>query len=78
MHNLVCKLQPDSSAQSGLQTGSCVSANAQTITDRVCEFITEAKLETSKLQGIGTDGAAAMIGCRNGVVTHLKNPVPRR
>ena len=73
---IVDLLQPDSSAQSGLQTGSCVSANAQTITDRVCEFITEAKLEKSKLRGIGTDGASTMIGCRNGVVTRLKNLVP--
>ena len=38
-------LQPNSSAQSGLQTGSCISANAQTIIDRVGEFIIEAKLE---------------------------------
>ena len=53
-----------------------ISANAQTITDRVCEFMTEAKLEISKLRGIGTDGASTMIGCRNGVVTRLKSLAP--
>ena len=38
--------------------------------------MTEAKLEISKLKGIGTDGASTMIGCKNGVVTHLKSLVP--
>ena len=54
----------------------CISANAQTITDRVCEFMTEAELDMSKLRGIGTDGASTMIGCKNGVVTRLKSLVP--
>lgn len=70
-------LLPNSSAQSGLETNSCITAIAcYRITDRVCEFMTEAKLEISKLQGIGTDGASTVIGCKNWVVTHFKNLVP--
>ena len=45
-------LQPESS---GLES---ISANAQTITDHVCEFVTEAKLEISKIRGIETDGVS--------------------
>ena len=61
------------SVSTGLES---ISANAQTNTDRVCEFMTEAKLEISKLRGIVTDGASTMIGCKNGVVTRLKSLVP--
>ena len=53
-----------------------VSANAETITDHVRKFMGEAELDLSKLRGIGTDGASTMIGCRNGVVTRLKNLTP--
>ena len=38
--------------------------------------MTEARLANSNLQGIGTDGASTMIGCKNGVVTRFKNLVP--
>ena len=38
---------------------SCRSVCA---TRRICEFTTEAKLDRTRLRGIGTDGAATMIG----------------
>ena len=49
---------------------------ASTITHRIREFITEAELDTTKLRGIGTDGAATMTGCHNGVVARLKETTP--
>ena len=49
---------------------------ASTITHRICEFITEAELDTTKLRGIGTDGAATMTGCHDGVVARLKETTP--
>ena len=55
---------------------TCISMCASTITRRVCEFITDAQLDTTKLRGIGTDGASTMIGCRNGVVSRLKETTP--
>ena len=57
-------------------TNVCISVCASTVTKRVQEFIAEAELDTSKMRGIGTDGAATMIGCRNGVVTRLKQVTP--
>ena len=55
---------------------TCISADAQTITYRVCEFISETKIDIFKMRGIGTDGASTMIGCNNGMVTHLKRLAP--
>ena len=69
-------LQPDHDGQSESGMATCISANAQTITNRVCEFISEAKVDISKMRGIGTDGAATMIGCNNGVVARLKRLAP--
>lgn len=63
-------LQPEST---GLES---ISGNAQTITDRVCVFLTNAKLEISKLRDIGIDGASTMIVCWNGVVTCRKSLPP--
>ena len=47
-----------------------------TITQKICEFISEAQLDTTKLRGIRTDGASTMIGCHNGVVACLKESTP--
>ena len=55
---------------------SCISVCASTITRRICEFTTEAELDRTRLRGIGTDGAATMIGRRSGVVTRLKETTP--
>ena len=49
-----------------------VHAGAETITSRVCAFVEQASLDMSKLRGIGTDGAATMLGCCTGVVTRLQ------
>lgn len=43
-------------------------AGAQTITSRVCGYIEQ---DLAKLFGIGTDGAATMVGSRTGVATQL-------
>ena len=56
---------------------TCISVCAITVRERIlCEFIFEAELDTTKLRGIGTDEAATMIGCHNGVVAHLKESTP--
>ena len=52
---------------------TCISVSAST---RVEEFISGAEIDPSKVRGIGTDGAATMIGCHNGVVTRLKQITP--
>lgn len=50
-----------------------VSAGAETITSRVCDYIEQAaSVDMTKLRGIGTDGAATMVGCHTGVVTRLQ------
>ncbi len=61
-------LKPEVGAASDSEQDICISVNASTITKRVKEFIAEADLDPTKIRGIGTDGAATMIGCRNGVV----------
>lgn len=38
-----------------------ISVCASTVRERICEFISEAQLDTTKLRGIGTDGAATVI-----------------
>ena len=58
------------------QGSSCVSLCASTITSRIHEFVEDAQIDMTKLRGIGTDGAATMTGCRNGVVTRLKETTP--
>ena len=55
---------------------TCISVSASTITKRDEEFITSVEIDPSKVRGIGTDGAATMIGCQNGVVKHLKQITP--
>ena len=55
---------------------ACVSLCAQTITNRVCEYTTFAGLDMAKMRGIGTDGAATMVGHHRGVVTRLKAITP--
>ena len=55
---------------------SCISVGASTITKRITEFNTKARLDMAKLRGIGTDGAATMTGCRTGVVVRPKEMNP--
>ena len=68
-------LQPEIDGSSSNDT-TCVSVCASVITARVQEFIDKAQIDVSKLRGIGTDGAATMIGCHSGVVTRLKEIAP--
>ena len=53
-----------------------ISVYAQTITNRVCEYVTSFELDMAKMRGISTNGASTMISCRNGVVTQLKAITP--
>ena len=55
-----------------------ISVYAQTITNRVCEYVASFELDMAKMRGIGTNGASTMImiSCRNGVVTQLKAITP--
>ena len=49
-----------------------VSATAQSIFDKLNEFIEERDLDWTKCKSVTTDGAAAMQGCKNGVVQKKK------
>ena len=70
-------LQPEvKNTESSTDMDTCISIGARTITNRVCEFTTGAGLDMRKMRGIGTDGAATMAGCRNGVVARLKRITP--
>ena len=73
---IVDLLQCDSNTQFGAEAGSCISSNVQTITDRVCKFMAEAKLKKSKLRDIGTEYASTTIACNNRIATHLKSLEP--
>ena len=53
-----------------------ITLSAETITKRIIEYTDGAQLDMTKLKGIGTDGAATMIGVCNGVVTRLKAVSP--
>ena len=66
-------LRPDSGAEN---LDACISVGARTITPRILDYTKEAGLDMSKLRGVGTDGAATMIGCKTGVVTRLKEITP--
>ena len=69
-------LQPEINPEDNAEATQNIGLNAETITKRVIEFITQAELDLKKLRGIGTDGAATMVGCRTGVVTRLKAIAP--
>ena len=56
--------------------GTSISVGANTITKRITEYVEEVGLDMAKTRGIGTDGAATMTGCRNGVVARLKQTTP--
>ena len=56
--------------------GTSISVGANTITKRITEYVEEVGLDMAKMRGIGTDGAATMTGCRNGVVARLKQTTP--
>ena len=55
---------------------TCISVGAQTICSRIQEFVADKGLDMTKMRGIGTDGAATMIGRYTGVVTRLKAITP--
>ena len=74
-------LQPEVSStntesSTDMDQDTCISVGATTITNRVCEFTDEAGLDMRKMRGIGTDGAATMAGCHDGVVARLKRITP--
>ncbi len=49
------------------------SVTADALTRKIMEFAEENNLDIKKqLAGFGSDGAAVMVGCRNGVATQLK------
>ena len=49
-----------------------ISVGASTIIKKIFEYTEKAGLDMDKLRGVGTDGAATMLGCRTGVVVRLK------
>ena len=53
-----------------------VSATAQSIFDKLHEFIVEHDLDWTKCKSVTTDGAAAMRGRKNGVVQKIKKVSP--
>ena len=64
-------LQPESTDQD-----VCISMSAEVITSRIQDYAVQVELDMSKMRGIGTDGAATMIGKHNVVVTRLKAITP--
>ena len=50
---------------------------ANTIVTAILEFLQENDLEMRVVTGLGTDGAATMLGCREGVAVQLKRHNPR-
>ena len=64
-------LQPESTDQD-----VCIRMSAEVITSRIQDYAVQVELDMSKMRGIGTDGAATMIGTHNGVVTRLKAITP--
>ena len=52
-------------------TESVVSLNADVISKCVTDYIEQNQLDYGKLRGIGTDGAAVMIGSKNGAVKKI-------
>ena len=75
---IVDALEPEIEAVSEAEGDrqACVRLGAETITNRVREFSQKADLDLNKVRGIGTDGAATMVECRNGVVKRLKVHCP--
>jgi hypothetical protein len=57
-------LQPEIRASTSETSADTISLCAQTITNRVCEYVASAELDMEKMRGIG---ASTMMGCRNGV-----------
>ncbi len=58
------------------ESNPSISLSAETIANRVFEYIESAGLDITRMRGIGTDGASAMIECHNGVVKRLKSIAP--
>lgn len=56
------------------ETSVNVSVCADTITNRIHEFIEETQIDVMKISC--TDGASAMVGHHNGVVAQLKQSTP--
>ena len=54
----------------------CSRMSAEVITLRIQDYATQMKLDMQKMRGIGTNGAATMIGKHNGVVARLKAITP--
>ena len=54
----------------------CIKMSAEVITLRIQDYATQMKLDMQKMWGIGTNGAATMIGKHNGVVARLKAITP--
>ena len=58
------------------ETERAISVSATTITKRIFEYTEKAGFDMDKLRGVGTDGAATMLGCKSGVVVRLKEQTP--
>lgn len=54
----------------------CIRMSAEVIALRIQNYAAQMGLDMRKMRGIGTDGAAAMIGKHNGLVTRLKAITP--
>ena len=52
------------------------AGDANTVTSAILEFLEETGIEKRKIVGFGSDGAAVMVGKRNGVAARLRDEVP--
>lgn len=77
MHYLkvVDTLEPEISSLDSSESSS-IRLSAETISKRVLEYCDLVGFDKSKIRGIATDGAAVMVGKRNGVVARLRVHMP--
>ena len=54
----------------------CIFQIFQVITDAICDFLRRNGLDVQNMVGLGTDGASVLCGCKNSVLTKLKEMNP--
>lgn len=64
-------------AVNNLLEGDATNANANTITKCILSEVARCNLSTDQLTSIASDGAAVMVGRKNGVATQLKKVNPK-
>ena len=75
---LVCRYSTSSGIKTSyFQITDIPNGTADTIETALLQALREKEIDISRLRGFGSDGAAVMVGSRNGVATKLKGHIPR-